>query len=82
MSLLQSFIRRVERFLVRHGLAASRFGKEAANDPNFVFDLRSGRRPNTDLIESVDNWMRAYREQQIDGGKKRAPSQRVEPRAA
>lgn len=62
MSLLQSFIQRVERFLSRYGMAATRFGKCAANDPNFVFDLRNGRKPNPDLIESVDRWMRHFRE--------------------
>jgi hypothetical protein len=63
MSLLQSFIRRVERFLGRYGMAATRFGKCAANDPNFVFDLRQGRKPNPDLIEAVDRWMREFREE-------------------
>lgn len=61
MSLLQAFILRVEKFLKRHDVTATRFGRLAANDPNFVFDLRSGRKPNPDLIEKVDGWMREYR---------------------
>ena len=76
MSLLQSFIRRVERFMKRHGVTPSRFGKEAVNDPNFVFDLRSGRKPNVVLMESVERWMRAYTE---SGGREVACKKRDPP---
>ena len=41
MTLLTS----VERFLRVQNVAASRFGREAARDPRFVFDLRRGREP-------------------------------------
>lgn len=34
---------RIERHLRRTGLSATRFGREAAGDPRFVFDLRNGR---------------------------------------
>lgn len=39
----------VERCLRRRNIAASRFGREFAGDPRFVFDLRRGRelRPRT-----------------------------------
>ena len=35
----------VERCLRTHRLPASRFGRQAARDPRFVFDLRRGRQP-------------------------------------
>ncbi len=35
----------VERHLRRVAVAPSRFGREAAGDPRFVFDLRRGREP-------------------------------------
>ena len=35
----------VERCMRRRNMAASRFGREAARDPRFVFDLRAGREP-------------------------------------
>ena len=77
MSLLQSFLQRVERFVERHKISATRFGRLAANDPNFVFDLRRGRKPNPDLIEAVDRWMREYRAE-----KNARPKPRAEARVA
>ena len=53
-STLARFIERVEAFLERHTMAASRFGLLACNDPNFVGDLRDGRRPNPDLMDAID----------------------------
>ena len=41
MTLLKS----VERHLRRQAVAPSRFGREVAGDPRFVFDLRRGREP-------------------------------------
>ncbi|MDB5720234.1 MAG: hypothetical protein JWP15_852 [Alphaproteobacteria bacterium] len=38
-------LRRIERHLRRSGTAATRFGRDAVNDPRFVFDLRRGREP-------------------------------------
>jgi hypothetical protein len=60
MSLLQSFKKRIEEFLAKHEMAPSRLGTDALNDPSFVFELREGRRPNPDLIDQVDKFMREY----------------------
>lgn len=49
MSLLQV----VERHLRRADLAPSRFGREVAGDPRFVFDLRRGREPRAATRERV-----------------------------
>jgi len=46
----------VERCLKRRNIAASRFGREAAHDPRFVFDLRHGREPGPRTVAAV----RAY----------------------
>jgi hypothetical protein len=35
----------VERHLRRSAIAPSRFGRDVAGDPRFVFDLRRGREP-------------------------------------
>jgi hypothetical protein len=40
-----SLLTMVERHLRRAAVAPSRFGREAAGDPRFVFDLRRGREP-------------------------------------
>lgn len=49
MSLLQV----VERHLRRSDLAPSRFGREVAGDPRFVFDLRRGREPRAATRDRV-----------------------------
>ena len=36
-------IRSVEKFLRQHEMAATKFGRLAAQDPRFVLDLRMGR---------------------------------------
>ena len=59
LSTREKFVARVEAFLDRSEMAASRFGLLACNDPNFVLDLREGRRPNPDLMDSVDAFMAA-----------------------
>ena len=38
-------IRKIEVFLRRTGMPPTRFGRLAARDPRFVFDLRDGREP-------------------------------------
>lgn len=35
----------IERCMRKRNIAASRFGRDAARDPRFVFDLRQGREP-------------------------------------
>ncbi len=42
-------LRRIERHLRRSGISATRFGRDAINDPRLVHDLRKGRelRPTT-----------------------------------
>lgn len=42
-------LRDIERHLSRTGTTATRFGRNATNDPRLVFDLRRGRtlRPST-----------------------------------
>ena len=35
----------VERCLRKRNMSPSRFGRQAAHDPRFVFDLRRGREP-------------------------------------
>lgn len=42
---MTSLLTEVERCLRRRNIAASRFGREVAHDPRFVFDLRRGREP-------------------------------------
>jgi hypothetical protein len=43
----------VERHLRRQAVAPSRFGREVAGDPRFVFDLRRGREPRPETARKV-----------------------------
>jgi hypothetical protein len=57
MSRSAVFLQQVETFLERTGMSPTAFGKAALNDPNFVFDLRCGRRPNLDLVDTIQAFM-------------------------
>jgi hypothetical protein len=53
-------IRKVEMFLRRTGIPATKFGRLATNDPRFVLDLRNGRTPRTRTAERVEHFMNTY----------------------
>ncbi|WP_165421441.1 hypothetical protein [Bradyrhizobium sp. Leo170] len=38
-------------------MSPTAFGRLVLNDPNFVRDLRRGRKPNLDLVEHVHEFM-------------------------
>ena len=42
---MTSLLTNIERHLKSTSISPSRFGREAARDPRFVFDLRRGREP-------------------------------------
>jgi len=46
----------VEKFLRISRISAARFGRDAMQDPRFVFDLRKGREPGLRTVTRV----RAY----------------------
>jgi homoserine dehydrogenase len=48
MSDIQSFRQSVEAFIAARGWTPTRFGRQIAGDPLFVFDLREGREPRSD----------------------------------
>src|SRR5690349_5635526 len=53
MSDLQSFREAVEAFITSRGWTATRFGRQMAGDPLFVFDLREGREPRSDTRSRI-----------------------------
>lgn len=53
-------IREIEKFLRRHGMAATRFGRLATHDPRFVLDLRMGRTPRVETRKKVEHFMNSY----------------------
>ena len=55
-------IRKIERFLHRTGMTATKFGRLAARDPRFVADLRNGREPRCTTERRVEHFMNTYHE--------------------
>lgn len=53
-------IRNVEAFLSRHGMSATQFGRDAAQDPRLVADLRDGRAPRPPLDQRVRGFMDGF----------------------
>jgi hypothetical protein len=56
-------IRKIEVFLRRTRMPPTKFGRLAAHDPRFVFDLRSGREPRPKTERRVEHFMNEYREE-------------------
>ncbi len=52
----------VERHLRGSGTTPTRFGREAAGDPRFVFDLRRGRRAGPKMEARVLSFLREAKE--------------------
>ncbi len=53
-------IHSVENFLARHRMAATQFGRSAAQDPRLVADLRGGREPRPLLDQRLRGFMAGY----------------------
>ena len=53
-------IRKVEKFLRKHNMAATKFGRMAAGDPRFVLDLRMGRIPRERTEARTLQWMAKF----------------------
>lgn len=47
----------IERYLRNSGVAPTRFGRDAVNDPRFVLDLRNGREPRASTAERVISYI-------------------------
>lgn len=57
MSEIEAFRARVEAFISDRGWTPTRFGREAARDPLFVFQLRDGREPRSATRQRVSDFM-------------------------
>jgi len=49
--------RRIELYLKRTQTPATTFGREAANDPRFVHDLRNGRELRQKTEKRIHAWL-------------------------
>jgi hypothetical protein len=61
MDTTAAFKARIEGFLEEFKMAPTRFGREAARDPAFVFRLREGRSVRVRRMDQIDQWMATYR---------------------
>lgn len=59
MTEIEQFRAEVERFITDRGITPTRFGKDFAGDPLFVFQLRDGREPRTETRVRIVEAMRA-----------------------
>jgi len=50
---------KIERHLRKTGKKPTRFGREAANDPRLVFDLRDGRVVGASLTARIEAFLEA-----------------------
>jgi hypothetical protein len=50
-------LRRIERHLRASGMPPTRFGREALQDPRFVFDLRRGRELRPETVDRVASFL-------------------------
>ncbi len=48
---------RIDRFLRSTGTSPAAFGRAAASDPRFVFDLRRGRQPGVKMIARIETYL-------------------------
>jgi homoserine dehydrogenase len=53
MSDIQSFRDTIEAFIAARGWTPTRFGRQIAGDPLFVFDLREGREPRSETRQRI-----------------------------
>jgi hypothetical protein len=52
-------LKRIDHHVKRTAMSATQLGREAANDPRIVFDLRAGRKPGAELEERLAAWLDA-----------------------
>ena len=62
----ETFLSHIEAFLRESGMSASFFGKAAVGDPNFVGDVRRGRKVHLDLVDRIDAYIKSARERRVD----------------
>jgi len=62
MGIRADFLNEIEEFIEKYGMTATSFGLTFKNSPNFVFDLRKGRKPTTDTVDEIRAHMDAYKD--------------------
>ena len=50
---------KIQKFLRRTGMPATKFGRLAVNDPRLVLDLRNGREPRARTVARIEAFLAA-----------------------
>ena len=53
MTDIEKFRAAVEGYIAAHSISPTKFGKDFAGDPLFVFQLREGREPRSDTRQRI-----------------------------
>ncbi|MEM1132625.1 MAG: hypothetical protein AAGH53_06800 [Pseudomonadota bacterium] len=61
-------LRTVEKFLRRHEMPRTKFGRLAARDPRLVDDMRNGREPRKAMREQIEHFMNKYEGETSNAG--------------
>ncbi|MBV8685397.1 MAG: hypothetical protein JOZ90_01920 [Alphaproteobacteria bacterium] len=57
MSIEGELLMRINKYLRRTGIPASRLGRHAVNDPKLVFDMRAGRSLGPRIQQRLRAWL-------------------------
>ena len=68
MKLRDQVAEEIEAFLIKTGMPAATFGRNALADPAFVFDMREGRDMKSSTIDKLREYMADYRPSQRKAG--------------
>jgi AMP nucleosidase len=69
---LTDLCEKIEAFLVASGMSPTVFGKTVLKDPNFVFDLRAGKRsPSIRTVEKINAFIDGGAKPKISGGQQK-----------
>lgn len=52
--------RKIERFLIQYNYPATKFGRDVANDPRLVHDMRRGRELGRRMVTRAEAFMSTY----------------------
>lgn len=58
-------LHQITQFLAKHGIAESRFGRDVANDPRLIGDMRNlGRVPRPAMLKRMQEYMERIENEQ------------------
>lgn len=52
-----AILSKVERYLRKHGMPQTKFGRLAVRDPRLVGDLRNGREPRAQTVARIEAFL-------------------------